>query len=461
MIKKNQRLLNGLNIFSDGLLLLAAMPLAFLARFGLLTGVISVPLETYLRQSLLLAAVTLLVFAFLGMYRSFRHVTLWWELGRVCFACGLVMVGYLSVLFLFGDADTSRLVLAFYGLLSVAALCGKRLALRLVLRHLRKKGYNRKHVLILGSGTMAKRFAGTALGQGSMGYAICGYLAPEDARWDGIAYLGDFDSLEAALEQYRPDEVVSAIAPEDYGKTPAIIAACEKCGVKLSIIPFYAEFMHAATQIDDLDGIPLMNIRHVPLDDLFHAFCKRTVDVLASALLLLVLSPVLLICAIGVKLSSPGPVIFRQKRVGRYKKEFIMYKFRSMRLNDTQDTAWSKTTDSRRTAFGAFLRKCSLDELPQLFNVLKGDMSLVGPRPEIPRFVEQFREEIPLYMLKHLVRPGITGWAQVKGLRGDTSIAERIRHDLYYIENWSLWLDLKILLLTVFGGKFVNDEKLH
>jgi len=161
-----------------------------------------------------------------------------------------------------------------------------------------------------------------------------------------------------------------------------------------------------------------------------------------------------------VKLSSPGPVIFRQERVGRGKKTFYMYKFRSMRVNDTQDTGWSRAQDCRKTGFGAFIRKFSLDELPQLVNVFRGDMSLVGPRPEVPYYVEQFKEEVPLYMVKHQVRPGITGWAQVNGLRGDTSIKARIEHDLYYIENWNVLLDVKILFMTIFGGKFINDEAL-
>ena len=168
----------------------------------------------------------------------------------------------------------------------------------------------------------------------------------------------------------------------------------------------------------------------------------------------------MLLAAVGVKLSSPGPIIFRQKRVGLNKKPFYMYKFRSMRVNAASDTGWSTNSDPRKTRFGSFIRKFSIDELPQFFNVLKGDMSLVGPRPELPHFVDQFKEEIPLYMVKHQVRPGITGWAQVNGLRGDTSIKERIEHDVYYIENWSILLDIKILFLTLFKG-FVNQEKLN
>ena len=262
------------------------------------------------------------------------------------------------------------------------------------------------------------------------------------------------------LEKEQPEEVIFAGEPEDFSFTRGIINACESAGIKLAIIPFFVDYMPSTPKFDDLNGIPLMNIRRIPLDTWANAFLKRAMDIVGSSLLLVLSSPVMLICAIGVRLSSPGPVIFKQKRVGLNKKIFYMYKFRSMRVNDAQDTAWSGNQDPRKTRFGAFIRKYSLDELPQFWNVLKGDMSLVGPRPEIPYYVERFREEVPLYMVKHQVRPGITGWAQVHDLRGDTSIKKRIEYDIYYIEHWSLWLDIQILWMTVFRGKFKNDEKL-
>ena len=211
--------------------------------------------------------------------------------------------------------------------------------------------------------------------------------------------------------------------------------------------------------IDEVEGLPLINLRRVPLDNLLNSFVKRMFDIVASLLGLAILSPFLLAVAIGVKITSPGPIIYKQERVGRNKKIFTMYKFRSMAVEGNADTTtWGTRDDPRRTRFGAFLRKYSIDELPQLYNVLRGDMSLVGPRPERPFFVEKFREEIPLYMIKHLVRPGITGWAQVNGWRGDTSIEKRIECDIHYIENWSFLLDIKILFLTVFRG-FVNQSE--
>ena len=240
-----------------------------------------------------------------------------------------------------------------------------------------------------------------------------------------------------------------------------IIDTCEKEGVKSSLLPFYTKYLPTRPYIDVVEGLPLINLRRVPLDNLVNGFLKRSFDILVSFVGLVLLSPVLLVVAIGVKCSSPGPVIYQQTRIGRRKKEFTMYKFRSMSLENNADmTTWGTRKDNRRTGFGAFLRKYSIDELPQLWNVLKGDMSLVGPRPERPFFVEKFREEIPLYMMKHLVRPGITGWAQVNGWRGDTSIEERIKCDIYYIENWTFLFDIKILFLTIFKGIVNKSEDL-
>ena len=200
-------------------------------------------------------------------------------------------------------------------------------------------------------------------------------------------------------------------------------------------------------------------MRITPLDDIGWAMVKRAMDIVGSLVLILLSSPVMLAVAAGVRLSSPGPILFCQERVGKDKRPFKMYKFRSMRITGTEDTGWSTDADPRKTRFGSFIRKFSLDELPQFFNVLRGDMSLIGPRPEVPFHVSRFKEEIPLYLLRQQVRPGITGWAQVNGLRGDTSIEERVKYDLWYIENWSIWLDLKILLMTAFGG-MVNKEKI-
>ena len=238
---------------------------------------------------------------------------------------------------------------------------------------------------------------------------------------------------------------------------PDILAAADKEGVRLSLIPFFNDYIPRNPTITALGRTKLIDMRVTPLDDLGWAMVKRAMDIVISLCLIVLFSPVMLAVAVGVKLSSPGPVLFSQERIGRNKKPFKMLKFRSMRVTGTEDTGWSTNSDPRKTRFGSFIRKFSLDELPQFFNVLRGDMSIVGPRPEVPYHVRHFKEEVPLYLLRQQVRPGITGWAQVNGLRGDTSIEERVQYDLWYIENWSIGLDLKIMLKTALGG-MVNKE---
>ena len=265
--------------------------------------------------------------------------------------------------------------------------------------------------------------------------------------------------LAAYLEKTSLDEVAITLNLNEYHKLEQIVAICEKSGVHTKFVPDYYNFISTNPYTEDLDGLPVINIRNVPLTNTMNKLIKRLIDIIGSIIALILFSPIMLIVAILVKKSSPGPIIFAQERIGLGNKPFKMYKFRSMGVQDPKKEAkeWTTKNDVRVTPVGRVIRKTSLDELPQFWNVLKGDMSLIGPRPERPLFVEKFKEEIPRYMIKHQVRPGITGWAQVNGFRGDTSIRSRIEHDLYYIENWSLGLDIKILFLTFFKG-FVNKN---
>ncbi|MBQ3556564.1 MAG: undecaprenyl-phosphate glucose phosphotransferase [Oscillospiraceae bacterium] len=462
MIKENQRLINQLNVVSDGLIILLMMPVAFWLRFFVMPdGRVSVPFPAYMLLALVMSLLCLFTYAAFGMYQSFRRVPVMKELRRLWLASLLDMALGLSGLFVVRSIDFSRWTMALFFVLSVGGLSAKRVLGRAFMRGMRAKGYNQKHVIVLGCGNTADKYLRIVEKERYLGYHVAGYVAPAPMEGQGqLRYFGTYDRLEEILDEQRPDEVVCAVEPEDYKYTPMLIAACEKTGTKLAIIPFYSDYMTSSPQFDNIGGVPLLNIRRIPLDNWGNAFVKRVADVVFSGLLLLLTSPIMLVCAIGVKLSSPGPVIFRQERMGRGKRTFCMYKFRSMRINDAQNTGWSRNEDERKTGFGAFIRKFSLDELPQLFNVFKGDMSLVGPRPELPYYVERFKEEVPLYMVKHQVRPGITGWAQVNGLRGDTSIKTRIEYDLYYIEHWTALLDIKILIMTIFGGKFINGESL-
>ena len=453
-------MLNYLNILLDGLVLLLAMPMSFIIRFFLLRdGVINVPFNHYMILTAALVPVYLATFAAFGLYESLRKKRLYQELGRLFWACSLDFVLLQTFLFLFKEMHFSRGTLFIFYFLSLFGLACKRFLRRNLLSYYRRRGYNQKHVILVGDSPMARRYWDAVQANRELGYQVDGYVASRSSL-PGLIYYGSVEALGRLLERRHPDEVVAALPAEEFQATPSIIEACEKAGVKLSIIPFYAEYMPSNPQFDDIDGIPLMNIRRIPLDNWVNAFAKRLMDICGSLVLVVLTSPIMLFAAIGVKLSSPGPIFLRQMRVGRNKRKFCMYKFRSMWVNDREDTGWSRDGDDRITKFGAFIRKCSIDELPQLFNVLKGDMSLVGPRPEMPYYVEQFKEEIPLYMVKHQVRPGITGWAQVNGLRGDTSIADRIRHDIYYIENWTILFDIKILFMTLFKG-IINQEKLH
>ena len=292
-------------------------------------------------------------------------------------------------------------------------------------------------------------------------FRVDGYLAARANPGLNARYLGGYDKLEVTLDDPTIDEVVVALDADETRLLTRVFAASDKHGTRITMVPYYNDYLPARPTIDVLGDCKLINVRQTPFDNILNAFIKRLMDVVGSLVLIVLTSPIMLAVAIGVKLSSPGPVIFKQERVGLNKRPFMMYKFRSMRVNTEENSAWSTNSDPRKTRFGSLIRKFSLDELPQFFNVLKGDMSLVGPRPEIPYHVEHFKEEIPRYLVRQQVRPGLTGWAQINGLRGDTDIAERIRYDIWYIENWTVALDIKILFRTVFGGKMVNDEKLE
>ncbi len=463
MIKENQRLLNWLLKLADVSIAILVMPVAYYIRFDLLFGRPGIGPGYYMQLLVVILPLYLLLYYQFNLYDPFRYKSLLSEVRRVvqANAVGLVLIFVLN--FFLREVDVSRLTIVIFSGLNTALTALIRVSLRKTLRVLREKGYNIKHLLLVGWNESTGDFFDRITANKQFGYQIEGYLS-DKVRQVGnrsILYKGTISHLAGLLDQEEIDEVIISLDYDEFPLLAEIIEVCENEGVKSNLLPFYTKYLPSKPYIDDIDGLPLINIRHIPLDNFLYSFLKRAFDIVASALGLVVLSPLLLVTAAGVRLTSPGPVIYKQLRVGRNKKEFMMYKFRSMRVDGNADmTTWGGRADSRRTAFGTFIRKCSIDELPQLFNVLKGDMSLVGPRPEREYFVQKFREEVPLYMLKHLVRPGITGWAQVNGWRGDTSIVERIKCDIYYIENWSFLLDLKILIMTVFKGIINPEEEL-
>lgn len=461
MIRKNQRLINGLNLLSDLFLIFAAYFAALFTKFFLLEGhrgaVIWLSEPVYWVVALVYSALVVLVYYFAGMYGSYRFKRSESEALTILLINGVGVLALMALMYLVRMSEFSRVALFLFWIYSSCFVLIKRIVTRALLRHYRKLGYNQKHVVVVGSGHFAHQYVEDVKRNPHMGFAVDGYVSGEECPELGRR-LGSFEELEQLLSGHQVDEVVAALEPDEIGFMKQVLSTADKTGVRVSIIPFYNDYIPAYPTIDVVGRTKLINMRTTPLDNVMWQMVKRGIDVVGSLVLILLTSPIMLGAAIGVRLSSPGPILFRQERVGRNKKPFRMYKFRSMRITGTEDTGWSTNADPRKTKFGSFIRKYSIDELPQFFNVLKGDMSLIGPRPEVPFHVNHFKEEIPLYLVRQQVRPGITGWAQVNGLRGDTSIEKRVEYDIWYIENWSLWLDIKILFMTVFGGMKNNEQ---
>jgi len=334
-------------------------------------------------------------------------------------------------------------MLCIFFFINISLEFASRYLIRTILWKMRKQGLNQKHILMIGESQMAEQYMDRLRENPKWGYQV-------------FAHLKDEEKLERILEGNELDEVVIALRAEDYGKLERIVDVCEKAGVHTKMIPDFGNVISTRPYIEDVQGIPVIHVRRVPLNIMRNRVAKRAVDLIGATVAIILFSPVMLLTVLVVALTEEGSVIYRQERVGLHNQVFYMYKFRSMIMQDEEKekAEWSTRNDPRITPVGKLIRRTSIDELPQLFNVLKGEMSLVGPRPERPQFVQKFRDEIPRYMVKHQVRPGMTGWAQINGYRGDTSIEKRIEYDLYYIENWTMVFDMKILILTIFKGFF-------
>ncbi|HCW53912.1 MAG TPA: undecaprenyl-phosphate glucose phosphotransferase [Clostridium sp.] len=458
MIKENQKLLNRINAISDIILLFFSMALSYFIRFYIFSpNTLYIKLNVYMQFSLLLVPINLLLYTFFNLYNPIRTSKFIKESINLI-RCNFVFVAIiLSLLYIFKIINISRWVIIIFYFIDTSVIIIKRFILRQVLSDLRKKGFNLKHILIVGSGEIAYEYLKVIKSNKDYGYNYVGYVSNSD-NFEGRK-LGNYSNLLDVLYEYRFDEVICALDVLDAKYLEKIVSDCEHSGTKISIIPFCYKYIPSQPYIDQIGNLPLINIRRIPLDNMGNAFLKRSMDIIGSIILILLTCPIMLITAIIIKVTSKGPIIFKQKRVGLNKEIFTMYKFRSMKVNNQETTGWSTNNDPRKTKFGSFIRKFSIDELPQFFNVLKGDMSLVGPRPELPHFVNEFKDEIPLYMVKHQVKPGITGLAQINGYRGDTSIKKRIEFDIQYIENWSILLDIHIILKTAFKG-FKNNEQL-
>ncbi|MBS6063175.1 MAG: undecaprenyl-phosphate glucose phosphotransferase [Peptostreptococcaceae bacterium] len=421
----------------------------------------SITFYEYLRYLVIILPIFIACYFWTKVYTPQRLKSITNEIFRLARANVIATAIYFVILFIIKDIDFSRFLVFIFLVYNVALTSLQRMALRYTLRYFRAKGYNIKNAILIGSSDTAMDFLKKTQENLYWGYKILAIFEEKidekkQARLKKehkLKYVDryELEKLEDYLKKRQIDEIMIGLSLNDYSHLQDIVRVCEKSGVKTQIIPDYIKFIPAQPEVEQIDDITIINIRKVPLENPINKFIKRSFDLFFSIILLIVLSPLMLIVAILIKLDSKGPVFFIQERIGYNRKKFNMYKFRSMTVQDKNEekSKWTVKNDDRKTKIGAFIRKTNIDELPQLFNVIKGDMSLIGPRPERPFFVEKFKEQIPKYMVKHQVRPGITGLAQSLGYRGDTSITKRIEYDIFYIENWTLSLDIKIILLTM------------
>lgn len=470
MIKDNQRYFNRLHVVVDALVTAGSYLLAWWLMFGSRFADKSIGV---LDMGIYFSALYFVIPGYLILYYWFKLYTpkrvqrTENEILNIIKANVVGVTLFLAVLFLanslvFYIHDFSRSMLALFAVLNTIDTILVRALIRRVLHLFRKRGYNLKHILLVGYSRAAEAYIDRIMANPQWGYLVRGVLddnVPRGAVYKGVKVLGSIDNLLYILPENKLDEIAVTLSLSDYDRLEEIVNLCEKSGVHTKFIPDYNSLIPGKPYTEDLSGLPVINIRYVPLSNTMNAVAKRGVDIVGSLCGLILISPLLLIVAILIKATSRGPVIFSQERVGQHNRVFKMYKFRTMRIQEDAEEkqGWTTKDDPRVTKVGRFLRRTSIDELPQLFNILVGNMSLVGPRPERPQYVEKFREEIPRYMIKHQVRPGLTGWAQINGYRGDTSIRKRIEYDIYYIENWSMGFDLKIMFLTIFKG-FINEN---
>lgn len=470
MIKDNQNKFNFSHVVLDALVIIVSYVLAWLLM--ILRNKIFNPgwhvltANYYFFALIVIVPGYLLLYAIFQLYTPKRGQARRIELSNI-FKANLVglliftLVSFLNKNNPYLQVVSGRMVLYFFAI-NIILETLERNVIRFVLHSLRSKGYNQKHILLIGYSRASESFIDRVITNPEWGYQVRGILdnhVERGTEYRGVRVIGTVENLNMILDLNTLDEIAITLSINEYMDLEQIVASCEKSGVHTKFIPDYHNIIPTKPYMEDLQGLPVINIRHVPLTNLVNVTMKRTVDIAGAVVGLILFSPIMLITATLVKLSSPGPVFYSQERVGLHNKPFKMYKFRSMEVQapSHEKSKWTTPHDPRVTPIGRFIRKTSIDETPQFFNILIGDMSLVGPRPERPFFVEKFKEEIPRYMIKHQVRPGLTGWAQVNGYRGDTSITKRIDHDLYYIENWTLGMDFKIMFLTVFKG-FINKN---
>ncbi len=449
----------------DTIVLVISYFLAWMIRFVgpmAATAVRTRSFQQYMMMLILIIPVYLLLYQAFTLYTPMRMQGRRLVLANIIKANSLGLLILMFTFYMVNEADYSRSTYIMFYVINIILQWCTRMLIFTLLRDMREKGLNQKQMICVGYSRAAEEYIDRVLANPQWGYVIRGILddnVPAGTEYRGIKVLGRIANLNIILPENRLDEIAITLGLSEYYRLEEIVALCEKSGVHTKFIPDYNKIIPTKPYTEDILGLPVINIRYVPLNNTFNALIKRAMDIVGSIVGIIVTSPLMILMCLIIKLTSPGPLIYKQERVGLHNQTFWMYKFRSMEVQPEAEEkkAWTVKNDPRVTPIGKFMRHTSIDELPQLFNILKGNMSLVGPRPERPFFVEKFREEIPRYMVKHQVRPGLTGWAQVNGYRGDTSIRKRIECDLYYIENWSIGLDIKIIFLTFFKG-FINKN---
>lgn len=466
MLKKQARVLVTLLLIFDLLLIGGSWNLAFFIRFYWLNFPInllgfqipeaaSIPdFAEYFRATLVVVVIGTLCFVYSKMYNPKRVSRYKAELRSILRANLFLFIILTGIPFYYREFSYSRIQSVYFLLLNIITVFSFRSIVRLLLSQLRKQGKNLRQILIVGSGVTAQKFIDKVHKNRELGFNIVGYIyRDENPTLSSESYLGQVSDLADVIETYEVDQVYIALDSSQQSDLEEINRNLAEQMVDLNIVPDIYHTLNINPEILDLDGMPIIAIRQSSVEG-WNRIIKRGFDFLGAIAITVMLTPLWIILPILIKLTSPGPVFYFQERMGLDGKSFKMIKFRSMKLDAESETGavWAKQDDDRRTRLGTFIRKTSLDELPQLFNVIQGVMSLVGPRPERPVFIDEFKKEIPNYMLRHKTKAGMTGWAQVNGWRGNTSLNKRIEFDIYYLAHWSILFDVKILFMTLFTG---------
>ena len=461
MLKAHSRLFEHVMLAAD----LTVVAVCWLAAYGLRFYVVGPPLvqpspppvRDYLLQLVPILGVWAISFHAFDLYRPRRlgsYLSEWIDVAKASTLGVLVLIAVMT--FAFHDYEYSRVVIVYFWVLSIVGASFLRGVFREGLRVARRRGYNVRRALLVGGGDSMDEVQAMLRRRPDLGVRVLGFVSDKPSGGDGGRWLASLDGLRGVLNEHTPDLVIIALPHADSGRLADILRAIGDDPVAIHLVPDLYGLATLRGGIEEFEGVPLIHLRESPLYG-WNRVAKRAFDLVLGSLVLMSALPVMGVLALAVKLTSPGPILLRQERMGLDGRRFSMLKFRTMREDAESSTGpvWATPDDSRRTRLGGLLRRTSLDELPQLVNVLRGEMSLVGPRPERPLFVEEFRTRIPGYMLRHKVKAGMTGWAQINGWRGNTSLEKRIEYDLYYIERWSLAFDLSILLRTLWRG-FTN-----